>query len=412
MSRVTLLEAGGLVLGFGASIALTITAFFPQEPIASDDALAFQMIAKPHLLPLQEPAPKQETGKTSQEPPKEESAGRSRRNRARLLENIPEELREEFEVPDFRDREPDENEKLHPENLNDFDPVVSKVRKSIVQILDTDGQVAFGTVVDKEGIILTKLSELPDGSLFCKVGGEKLVAKKVAENDEFDLALLSIPVKDLQPVEWCPTTPEVGSLLVTADEGGHAIATGVLSVAPRPLTDQNRAFLGVEPVTVENGVRIKRLEPRGSALEAGLEVNDIVTKIAGKPVTTNHELANTVRTFRPGDKISVEYIRGDEKLTVEVVLKGLRVGPGAGLQMMDEFGTELSSRISDFGVAFQHDTPLWPEQCGGPIIDLEGRVVGLNIARGGRIRSYAIPADKIEKIIDEMKSSIAGKSDK
>ena len=43
-----------------------------------------------------------------------------------------------------------------------------------------------------------------------------------------------------------------------------------------------------------------------------------------------------------------------------------------------------------------------PEQCGGPLIDLEGRVVGLNIARSGRVRSYAIPSGKMSELVSGM----------
>jgi len=51
---------------------------------------------------------------------------------------------------------------------------------------------------------------------------------------------------------------------------------------------------------------------------------------------------------------------------------------------------------------FQHDTPLFPEHCGGPMVDLDGQVVGLNIARRGRAASFALPAQLVKTLIDEM----------
>ena len=65
-------------------------------------------------------------------------------------------------------------------------------------------------------------------------------------------------------------------------------------------------------------------------------------------------------------------------------------------------GAQLNSRMSDFDLAFQHDTPLWPEQCGGPLVNLEGQVVGFNIARSGRVRSYAIPSGKMAELVTQM----------
>ena len=32
-----------------------------------------------------------------------------------------------------------------------------------------------------------------------------------------------------------------------------------------------------------------------------------------------------------------------------------------------------------------------PADCGGPLVNLDGKVVGMNIARAGRTESYAIP---------------------
>jgi serine protease Do len=50
----------------------------------------------------------------------------------------------------------------------------------------------------------------------------------------------------------------------------------------------------------------------------------------------------------------------------------------------------------------QHDTPLFPEQCGGPLLDLEGKVVGINIARQGRISSLAIPTSYLVELLPDL----------
>ena len=43
----------------------------------------------------------------------------------------------------------------------------------------------------------------------------------------------------------------------------------------------------------------------------------------------------------------------------------------------------------------QHDTVLDPDECGGPLLDTKGNVVGINIARAGRVVSYALPSSLI-----------------
>ena len=50
-----------------------------------------------------------------------------------------------------------------------------------------------------------------------------------------------------------------------------------------------------------------------------------------------------------------------------------------------------SARISGFPSVIQHDSPLLPEQRGGPLVDLEGRAIGVNIARFGVLRVSRYP---------------------
>jgi serine protease Do len=52
----------------------------------------------------------------------------------------------------------------------------------------------------------------------------------------------------------------------------------------------------------------------------------------------------------------------------------------------------------------QHDTVIRPADCGGPLVDLDGKAVGINIARAGRTESYAIPAEDVIALIAELKS--------
>ena len=70
--------------------------------------------------------------------------------------------------------------------------------------------------------------------------------------------------------------------------------------------------------------------------------------------------------------------------------------------MMNRLGAVPSRRGDNFPTVFQHDSPLFPEQCGGPITDLNGNVVGINIARKGRAASYAIPSSHVQTVLADM----------
>src|SRR5262249_54167478 len=57
-----------------------------------------------------------------------------------------------------------------------------------------------------------------------------------------------------------------------------------------------------------------------------------------------------------------------------------------------------------FQVVLQHDTVLRPEDCGGPVVNLDGKVVGINIARSGRVESLAIPTEAVVEVLSELES--------
>jgi serine protease Do len=45
--------------------------------------------------------------------------------------------------------------------------------------------------------------------------------------------------------------------------------------------------------------------------------------------------------------------------------------------------------------------------CGGAVVDLSGKAVGVNIARAGRVETYAVPADTVKLLIRELRGGPA-----
>ncbi len=69
------------------------------------------------------------------------------------------------------------------------------------------------------------------------------------------------------------------------------------------------------------GVYVLDVPANGAASAAGLKKGDVVTKVNGTAVTSGPELQEQVSRYRPGDKISVSYIRSGKESTVTLVLK-------------------------------------------------------------------------------------------
>jgi S1-C subfamily serine protease len=86
---------------------------------------------------------------------------------------------------------------------------------------------------------------------------------------------------------------------------------------------------------ITKGVMAQRVEPGGPADQAGLRelvVNprtgegtpgDLILAIDGQPVNTHQEFARAIGRRKVGDKVKLTIERGDEKLEVEVTLRGV-----------------------------------------------------------------------------------------
>ena len=61
-----------------------------------------------------------------------------------------------------------------------------------------------------------------------------------------------------------------------------------------------------------------------------------------------------------------------------------------------------SKRVDDFPEIIQHDTPLSAAAMGGVLLDLKGRVIGLNIARLDRVTTFALPGELVGKVVGEV----------
>ena len=166
----------------------------------------------------------------------------------------------------------------------------------------------------------------------------------------------------------------------------------------------NQAFLGVQPRTVENGVMVEIVTAGGSAAAAGIRDGDVIVELAETPMRDITDLVNAIRKRTPGDRVRVRFIRNGRQESTIAELAGRNISGhrAARYKMMSRLGAIPSERDSNFPIVFQHDAPLFPEECGGPVCDLEGNVLGLNIARNSRAASFAIPSSHIKQLLNEL----------
>lgn len=283
-----------------------------------------------------------------------------------------------------------------------FRSVVSQVKRSTVVVQADGKQTALGAFVDSGGHVITKASRLK-GEIRCVVGTRVVDAEIVGIAIDDDLALLKLDIPQSTPVKWRKgVDPGLGQWLASSGAGDLPVAVGIMSVKRRKIPSP-RPLLGVSIEDHEKGAKVIDVSRDSGAAKAGLKVGDIITLIAGTVVKNRQSLADRIRQFRPGDSLAFEVLRGDSRLKMKAIL-GSSLNPRSRGAMQNQMGGKLSVRRHGFPVAIQHDTYLRPEECGGPIVDLKGNVVGINIARAGRTESYAIPADRILSLMADLKS--------
>jgi serine protease Do len=300
------------------------------------------------------------------------------------------------------------SEKNHARVLSAFRPVVEDASKSTVRVYVDGKRKALGTVVDASGYVATKASELQGKTIECEVhGGRKLVATLVGIDKERDLAMVKLDAADLKAIVWSDATaPGVGSWVATPGLDKDPLSVGVVSVDVRPIARARGALAVVLSESNDGtGPYIQQTLDGGAAERAGLLPGDRITHVADKPTPKVRNVKDAISAFEPDDTVKVKIVRADQEMEITVVLSNFNtMMPEDRANFQNSLGSTLSTRRSGFPMVLQHDTVLLSQYCGGPLVDLTGKAVGINIARAGRVESYALPAATVKEILEKLKS--------
>jgi Do/DeqQ family serine protease len=123
------------------------------------------------------------------------------------------------------------------------------------------------------------------------------------------------------------------------------VQRAIIGVNIQDLQSDDATKLGLQDL---KGVLVTRIMPDGSAKEAGMKENDVITKFDGQPVNTMSELQEQVGKHRPGDKATVTFVRGGKESTIPITLKNVAGNTRVVTAAMEEsedvvFGAKLES---------------------------------------------------------------------
>jgi Do/DeqQ family serine protease len=103
------------------------------------------------------------------------------------------------------------------------------------------------------------------------------------------------------------------------------------------------------------GVLVLDVAKDGAMAASGIAKGDYITKVNGVKVTTGSEMVEQVAGFKPGDKITVTYLRGGKEVNTNVTLKN-RTGTYDVVRssVLDNFGADFETldkkKASEYGL--------------------------------------------------------------
>ncbi len=270
----------------------------------------------------------------------------------------------------------------------------------------------YGVIVSEDGHILTKASEIENASqLSLRIGNELyLDVERLGVDPGWDVALLKVAPK-------VPTIPvslgheediQLGYWVVSNGSTSRyqrRVKVGIISAATRGIfSDKSHVVLGIGfGVNEEEELswKVETLTEGKGAQKAGVEVEDILLSVDGVTLNKREDLIDVLRDKKPGDMVAIRVKRGGKTLGFDVELSA-REERMTRNEQMSGGELQLSERRSEFPRAVQHDTPVNNDDMGGPLLNLDGICIGMNIARASRVATYAIPAPELRDIISRM----------
>ncbi len=310
-------------------------------------------------------------------------------------------------------------DELHPDlrlngsrTVRSFGAAGDDARASTLPLLAEGKAIALATAIDPAGHLVTKASELEGVEAIRAIapGGEELEVQVLASDPKHDLALLKIEAGKADPVRWGNADSLVqGSWVAAMGHEAESLTMGVISATRREIK-RRPGVLGVNldpnDDPDELGVAVAGFGPNSPAQKEGVLEGDLIIRVEDEEISSRSQLAEQIRKFDPLDEVRIKVLRGDEGIPMTVTLNYM----SNVFDMLDRnqrMSGQTSKRKAGFADVLQHELPLPPKAMGGPLVSLDGAAVGINIARADRVTTFALPADLVVRVAEDLRERAA-----
>lgn len=165
---------------------------------------------------------------------------------------------------------------------------------------DNQNEEAEQIIITKKGLNSDKLNIVVDGDQITVNG------KPVNKDRDADISVKRIKIKDRYNFSY-PNDIDFSGL---KNGKGQVFLNGMF----------NKAMLGVTTDKDDAGAKIVSVTNESAAQKAGLKEGDIITAVNNKKIEQPNELSEALRDMKPGDKITINYLRNGEKKSTEAAL--------------------------------------------------------------------------------------------
>lgn len=284
-----------------------------------------------------------------------------------------------------------------------FEPVRAVLQTSSAVIYDGRDEIAYGVVISADGLILTKASEIAGkDKLGVAVDTTRYECQVLAAEEKWDVALIKIHAEGLVPVRYAPGANLTQGSWVVANGATSRLQrralAGIVSAKTREIPPEGGGVLGIALKPSEKEAVVEEVPEKSGAAEAGIQAGDVIVAIRGKKISGPQDLAEIAKTLKVGETVPVTYRRKGAEKTVDVRVSERAVIFKGPASRNDQMSGRVSRRRGAFPRVFQHDILGASNSMGGPVLNLDGKCVGMNIARADRAESYAIPSEDIQEI--------------
>jgi len=305
-----------------------------------------------------------------------------------------------------------------------FDQLSLKLNNSSLKLSSTlsgKTEVVNSTLISLKGLapakkisgksyLISKNSMVGDHPVVYMSGGKTVDARIVYRDNEKDLVLLelaesikgNLEIKSLKTAKL--NKNDLGRFLFSPQPSGEG-KWGVLGTPTFDLPKRFRAgYSGAYPVMKDGKLQIGMVGYNSAAKLAKVNVGDEVMSINGIKVDTQESFMKEMKKTLPGDNVILQRKVSGVVDTVNMTM--LKYPQSGDLHPAERFFGGKSNYRDGFDGVFVQDAKIIPSECGGPVLDINGNLLGVNIARYSRTSTIVSGTSELKKFIEASMSAL------